>query len=710
MAANNGTTVVDNGSSTLEIGQSNQDLILSNTKRKKRMWIIGSITGAVAIALVITAIVILVKAKKVEEEAITLNLEDFLNYKYNPKSFNGTWVSGNKFLYTDSDGNLLLYNLETSGTSTLLTFNDSIILTAFDFSMSANGEYLLVAYDYQKLYRHSYRAKYIIVNLSTNMRIALETEDSGIDFFLVQWSPVGSAFAYVYRNNIYHKESPESTVTTALTNTSSTEFIFNGIPDWVYEEEIFSSNKALWFSGDGRKIAYARFNDNNVEAMVVPIYGEPGTLYSQYPRANFVKYPKAGTTNPTVELFVYDIDSKNTTELAITSNLESAHIINEKPGLNFSEPILAAVTWATNNSLVAVWMNRRQNQANVVVYADLSATPTTVKAIEETAGWVELFVPPIISKSGTQMALLLSKNEGTTTGSYRHLALLDITDGANAEFLTNGTYVVTEVLGWNHDENLIYYTATVEDDSSVQHIYSVSPVYKNRTCISCSLKSKNGGNNCLYNTGELSTDASHLVFTCSGPDVPHIAIHSVDGTEKLLWSGNEDLVGLLQGKTLHGKVKLEYDIADGFTGRVLLKLPPNLDTSGNTKYPMLVNVYGGPDTYQVTDKYSIDWGSYLAANKSIIYATIDGRGSGLRGNNLLYAGYRKLGTVEVIDQINITKLIQQNLPYVDATRTGIWGWSYGGYAAGMALATDTDDVFKCGISVAPVTDWALYGK
>lgn len=65
--------------------------------------------------------------------------------------------------------------------------------------------------------------------------------------------------------------------------------------------------------------------------------------------------------------------------------------------------------------------------------------------------------------------------------------------------------------------------------------------------------------------------------------------------------------------------------------------------------------YGGPDTYQVTDKYSIDWGSYLAANKSIIYATIDGRGSGLRGNNLLYAGYRKLGTVEVIDQINITK-------------------------------------------------------
>lgn len=94
----------------------------------------------------------------------------------------------------------------------------------------------------------------------------------------------------------------------------------------------------------------------------------------------------------------------------------------------------------------------------------------------------------------------------------------------------------------------------------------------------------------MYNTGTVSPDVSHLVFTCNGPDLPHISIHSVDGTEKLLWSGNEDLLELLQGKTLHGKVKLEYDIADGFTGRVLLKLPPNMDTSGNTKYPMLVNV------------------------------------------------------------------------------------------------------------------------
>ncbi|CAH1961628.1 unnamed protein product [Acanthoscelides obtectus] len=153
---------------------------------------------------------------------------------------------------------------------------------------------------------------------------------------------------------------------------------------------------------------------------------------------------------------------------------------------------------------------------------------------------------------------------------------------------------------------------------------------------------------------------------------------------------------------------MTFDVAGGFKANVMLRLPPNLDESGSTKYPMVVNVYGGPDTFQVVDRFVLDWGSYLASNKSIIYATIDGRGSGLKGDKMLFSGYRKLGTVEIEDQINVTRLIQNTLSYVDSSRTAIWGWSYGGYAAGMALATDSQKVFKCGISVAPVTDWALY--
>lgn len=702
MTGNNGTTMVNNGStSTLEMGPSNQDLLTLKNTRKKRMWIIASLVGLLVVALVIAAIVLLTTTDDQHADEVTaesLNLEDFLNYRYNPKTFNGTWVSGSKLIFTDSTGDLILYNLPTGETSTLLAANDSIMLTAFDFKISADQQYLLVVHDYQKLYRHSYRASYTIINLSNNNRTVLQADETitGLSFFLVEWAPQGNALVYVYKNNIFYKPSAESENVIAITNTSETQFIYNGIPDWVYEEEIFSSNKALWFSEDGTKIAYARFDDTNVEAMVVPVYGHPGNLYFQYPRANLVKYPKAGTTNPTVSLFVYNIAEAEVTELETTSSLRDV------------DHILSSVTWATNNSLVAVWMNRVQNHSDVVVYEQLSSTPTIVKTIEETAGWVELFVPPKVSESGTQIALLMSKDEGTTLGSYRHLALLDVQSNATEEFLTSGTYVVTEILGWNHENNQIYYTATELNNSAVQHVYSISPTTKTITCLTCELTSRNGDDSCLYNSAEVSTDSTYLVITCNGPGVPHISIYSASGTEVLEWTVNEELNTLLAGKTLYDKEIVEFEIADGFTGRALLKLPPNMDRSGETKYPMLVNVYGGPDTFQVTEKFSIDWGSYLAANKSIIYATIDGRGSGLRGNNLLFSGYRKLGTVEVVDQINMTKLIQKNLDYVDSTRTGIWGWSYGGYAAGMALATDTEDVLKCGISVAPVTDWALY--
>ncbi|KAL1491026.1 hypothetical protein ABEB36_011684 [Hypothenemus hampei] len=490
--------------------------------------------------------------------------------------------------------------------------------------------------------------------------------------------------------------APESDQVIPITETNETEFVFNGIPDWVYEEEVFGSNKALWFSDDGTKLAFVRFNDTRVEAMVVPIYGEPGSLYFQYPRANLIKYPKAGTPNPTVTLLLYDFSNSSLNELTVPTELETM------------QPILTSIKWATNNSLIAIWTNRVQNRADIVVYENLSNTPTLIKSVIESSGWVDLFVPPHTSNVGTQMALLLSNNVNSTVGSYRHLAILDITQGDSEEFLTEGTYVVTEVLGWNSLNNLIYYTATDSNDSSIQHVYSVSPTSKAITCLSCSLKSKNGDNDCTYNSAEMSKDFSYLVLICNGPSIPDISIVSTESGRILQWTTNEDLATDLAGISLPVKEKFEFPIADGFTAKVMLKLPPNLDRSGNTKYPMLVNVYGGPDTYQVTNKFSIDWGSYLAANKSIIYATIDGRGSGLRGNNLLFAGYRKLGTVEVVDQVNVTRLIQESLPYVDASRTAIWGWSYGGYASGMALAIDTENVFKCGISVAPVTDWALY--
>lgn len=162
------------------------------------------------------------------------------------------------------------------------------------------------------------------------------------------------------------------------------------------------------------------------------------------------------------------------------------------------------------------------------------------------------------------------------------------------------------------------------------------------------------------------------------------------------WETNPELHEI----TAHKKTPLvmydEIKLDSGWTSKVLMVYPPDLDKS--KKHPMLIEVYGGPDSSMVTTTWKMDWGAHLASNLSIIYAKIDGRGSGLRGDKVLNAIYKKLGSVEIEDQIETAKKLQEKYSYIDADRTGIWGWSYGGYASAMSLATDTKKVFKCAVS------------
>ena len=119
--------------------------------------------------------------------------------------------------------------------------------------------------------------------------------------------------------------------------------------------------------------------------------------------------------------------------------------------------------------------------------------------------------------------------------------------------------------------------------------------------------------------------------------------------------------------------------------------------------------YSGPGTQLVTEKWHVDLNTYLAGNKDYIVAQIDGRGSSGQGYRLLHEVYRRLGTVEVSDQLEVTEYLRDNLHFVDKRRVGIWGWSYGGYVSALALANPLS-LFQCGVSVSPVVSWRLYGK
>ncbi|XP_076294344.1 venom dipeptidyl peptidase 4 isoform X2 [Lasioglossum baleicum] len=688
----------------------NLDLMTKNKQRNWRRLLAGGLIVAVVLGLVVAASVLLTggpdSTGPKTPAALGISLEEWLAGSLSPKSFNGMWMSGNEILYRDEAGNLVIYNVTSKEPRIILNASNPALSSSFDHQISADGKYLLLAIDYQKLYRHTYLAHYRIVNLRTLTDVSLTANDS-MSLQLATWAPRGNALVYVYQNNIYYRPEAEVAEDYQITNTGVFGTIYNGVPDWVYEEEVFGSNKALWFSPSGTKLAFGYFDDTLTPIITIPFYGYPGSLTFQYTSAISIHYPKSGTVNPTVKLFYVDL------EKVVQGNVNLTEI--EHPAeLNSQERILSAVAFPTDNLVYATWMNRVQNKAYFhFCYVDGLAPNCTVmlKYFEE-RGWVEQFEPPVFTEDGNSFLTILPQKQAN--GSYwRHVtAITNVTSNRpSTNPLTSGHFVVTEIVGLDQANSYLYYLATTEADSAVQHLYRISVHGKDRkpTCLSCDVvRELDREQKCLYNTAKFSTDHSHYVLTCAGPGVPDITIYNRNSKKLHVWENNEAVSEIIAEKSQPLVRRFKVPVPGGFKARVRLLIPPDADLSGATKYPMLIFVYGGPDTYQVTQKFNIDWGTYLVTNKSIIYATIDGRGSGLMDNGMLFAGYRKLGTVEIADQINVTRYLQDTLPYIDRTRTAIWGWSYGGYATGMTLAMDYRGVFKCGMSVAPVTDWALY--
>ncbi|XP_036148733.1 venom dipeptidyl peptidase 4 isoform X5 [Monomorium pharaonis] len=685
------------------------DLMTKNKQRYRWRLLACGIVIIIVLALVIAAAILLTgspdSAASRTNGAPGISLEEWLSGSLSPKSFNGTWISGDEILYRDEIGNLLIYNVSSATSKIMLDYSNPSLLSSFDHQLSADRKYLLLALNYQKLYRHTYLAHYRLVNLETLMETTLALNES-TPLQLATWAPRGNALIYIHQNNIYYRPEAEVANDYQITGTGVFGTVYNGVPDWVYEEEVFSSNKALWFSPSGTKLVFGYFDDSSTPVMTIPFYGYPGSLTFQYTSAIPIHYPKSGTTNPTVKLFCVDL------EMVVQGNVTLVEI-EHPPELSASERILSAVDFPTDSLVYATWMNRVQNRAYFQLCDVGSLLPncTTALSYGETNGWVEQFEAPMFSEDGTSFLLILPQKQDNGS-DWRHVMLVtNATSGRPIiTALTSGYYVVTEIVSWDREDSYLYYLATSESDTAVQHLYRVSLLDSGHkpACLTCNIVRESDGSRCLYNSAKFSTDNSHYVLTCAGPGVPDIAICNKNTTLLSVWEDNSVVSNIIVEKSQPIVHRYRIPVPGGFNAQVRLLIPPGADLSGVTKYPMLVYVYGGPDSYQVTEKFKIDWGTYLVTNKSIIYAAIDGRGSGLMGNEMLFAGYRRLGTVEIVDQINVTRHLQDKLPFIDRTRTAIWGWSYGGYATGMTLAMDLKGVFKCGMSVAPVTDWALY--
>lgn len=233
----------------------------------------------------------------------------------------------------------------------------------FLYEKSADGQYLLLAKNFKKNYRYSFAAQYDIYNLSNNTFSQLTIQNQQVYLSMVQWSPVGNALIINFNRNLYYKKSALDEEI-AITATETGNFL-NGVPDWVYEEEVFSSNVATWFNPSGTQIAFIQFDDSPTHVINFPYYGEPGDLRFQYPLHQEIHYPKAGSSNPRVVLFIADLKralagNEFLTEMPVPSTLNTE-----------TDYIVTVVSWLDDYNVLSIWMNRIQNAATVVSFDGL---------------------------------------------------------------------------------------------------------------------------------------------------------------------------------------------------------------------------------------------------------------------------------------------------------------------------------------------------
>jgi len=686
-----------------------------NAKSKILKYGLGFGFGTVVVISTLSLIVVLQKDKedgRVEygsresQDSGAITFDEVISGAFSAKGFNGSWWNTYELQWKDTEGNLVTWDLRTNETSVLVSEG---LLTSFSGSgvrfmgFSQDESLLLFAMDIEGVWRHSFTAKYVIFNSNTNTSSTVTSKAGAERLQYCSWVSHGdqsTSLVYVSENDLFWRGDASASGTEGdlqISDDGEVEVIFNGIPDWVYEEEVLGVNYANYIDASGKRIAFGCFNDSEVEEFSYPHYGSPNdVLGSQYPEYKTVKYPKAGQTNPTVKLVVRNVEED-----------QNKDVVPPQEVLAWGEYIYSDVTWR-NSTLSVTWMNRIQNESIISECTDAGAIwfcSTLYMQVEE-HGWIEIAPSPNYSNSDDSFLTILPDIQAADGRHYKHVAKIT---GPSVVFLTEGTFVVTKILAWDQVKGLVYFMGTDSLDPGSSHFYLVpDDGSKDSICITCTIQSIRG-TICRRNSISLNSDFSYYVHGCSGPEVPSSVLRSLPDHQVIaILEDNQPLLDKLAEKLLPEVEYTNIEVEGGFSAPVSMLLPPNLDP--DLQYPVLVYVYGGPGSQMVSQSFSVGWGHYLASSKGVIYVSIDGRGTGFQSDEYLFQVYRNLGTVEMQDQIAVTRKLAEIYPYMDPARTAIWGWSYGGFATAMTLEQDIgeDPVFSCGISVAPVTSWLLY--
>ena len=579
---------------------------------------------------------------------------------------NGQQYSVLNFDRSSRSTSIDLYDYKTlSKVKTIATSQTMDAIPYFtNYTFSDDERQVILETEIEPIFRYSALGLYYVYYIASE---SLEK----ISEYKIQepsFSPDGTKVAYGRKNNLFIKDLSSGT-TKQITFDGEKNKIINGITDWVYEEE-FAFVRAFEWNASSNKIAFIRFDETEVPEFSMDIYGT-----ELYQTQEVFKYPKAGETNAKVSLHFYDLSSENISTVPLSKDYNDFYI--------------PRIKWTKNpDVLSAQYMNRHQNNLDLWLL-----NPATNKAnlvlTDTDAAYVDV----------TDNLTFLEDNSFIWTSEkdgFNHIYHYT-KDGKLKNQITKGNWEVTAYYGYNETAKTIYYQS-VENGSINRDVYSIRLNGKNKKRLSLEEGT---------NAAEFSADFTYFIKTFSNASTPPKFTLNDSKSGRLIKNIKDNSALLETLETFNYSTKEFSTISvNGNDLNMWMLKPANFDPSKT--YPLLMFQYSGPGSQQVANTWSSSrdyWHQYLA-QQGYIVACVDGRGTGYKGADFKKVTYLNLVKYETEDQIQAAKQLS-DLPFIDKSRIGIWGWSYGGHMSTNCLLKG-NDVFKMAIAVAPVTSWRFY--
>ena len=485
-------------------------------------------------------------------------------------------------------------------------------------------------------------------------------------------SPDGSLKAF-YRDRNLFISAPDGTGEVAITTEGSeADRIKYGSASWVYGEEL-GQNTALWWSPDGSKLAYYRFDEGPVRDYYLQL--DQTKIQSTM---DIEAYPKSGASNPVVDLFVYDLAAQMSTRIDV------------RDGLPFTNDVVGhyvyAVEWsADGRELTFNRMNRRQNILELTACDPASGACRVIIREEWPDSWVQNH-PPMQYLADGHRFLWISERTG-----WRNLYLYDLT-GTLLATLTNHEFEVANVVRVDEEAGVVYYMARDGENHMKLQLHRVGLDGRGDVRIT---------DPAFNHSVSLSPDGRHFVDVAQTHDHPPFTnLLDMDG-KVVAELATSDLTRF-EALGLKKVEMFTFTGADGVTQlHGMLHKPSTFDPA--RKYPVLVSVYAGPATNGARETFTLP---NPITEYGFLVLSLDSRSAAGRGKRFLDAIYLKLSTGEIDDQAAGVRALWDR-PYVAKGRAGIFGTSYGGTASLMAILRHPDVFFAASASSA-VTDWRHY--